>query len=1094
VAEATLGQRISIPRSSVIAWATARSELLIMAALMAVALGFRLWGLGDMALHHDESLHATYSWYLYSGDGYQHNPLMHGPFLFHSTALAYLLFGDSDMTARLVPALFGTVLVGMPYLLRKQIGMPAVIIAAVLFMFSPSLLYFSRFIRNDIYIVVWTFAMVICIWRYLDEAKERWLFGLAAVMALSFATKEVTFITVAIFLVFIDLMLAVELGRRRADETRMEVAVRTTLLAPFAWLIAALWPVLPERLRFERTSMPLIADVMVLMGTLSLPQFAAGIQVLPFVGDKGYNVDDETFLRVSTVGTLMVASLYAGLLWRPKTWAIAAAFFYVPFVLLYTTFFFNMDGFFSGIWGSLDYWLAQHDVRRGNQPDYYYALLTPLYEFLPLLVASAGAVWLAVRGDSLRRWLVFWVFGIFVGLSIAGEKMPWLETHIALPLVLITAVTLARALDLVELRGNRWTTAIAGAAVTVVAVLLMLEGTGVARIAGYALAAGLGAWLVASLVMGTRTAAGERTNETVQDRAVEAPPLGRQREGQAKGSLRAALTSAELQVTLSVLAIGAVLIALLSLAGKVDAYFAVWMIALVPVAVVGYFVAGLASGNKAFGRALLVIVVTALFTLTVRASLTLAFKNDDTPVEMLVYTQTSHDIPDLRDRIDALAKRSGLGHNLPIVVDNADSFAWPWAWYLRDYHSVSFVDIGADYQPPAGAVLLINRSNANKIDASQYSQTPYKHRWWFNETYRELSFKDAGNVLLHSSSRSSLIHFFFYRRDPATTTGSIDGVAFFPNDLSAFDTQPGSDQPPHEPIKLADGRILIGNAAAPLGSAVRGELSQPAGLAVDKNGNLWVADSRNNRIQEFDAQGNFVASIGRAGTDPGNFKEPWGVAVDDEGFIYVADTWNHRIQKFSPDLQFVTTWGTPGTDASNPLTLFGPRDIAIAADGTLWVTDTGNQRVLHFTKDGQPLDAGGATTGLTGFSEPVSVSFDKDGNLLIASAWTGDVRRLSTAGQAEGTIPVGWTSQQVTDKPYVTVLTDDRILVTKPETGELVLFDADGRRVGAWQPLPTSKPVGVVAMPDGGFAFSDAGRDRNEVQIVPANLVSGFFK
>ena len=57
-----------------------------------------------------------------------------------------------------------------------------------------------------------------------------------------------------------------------------------------------------------------------------------------------------------------------------------------------------------------------------------------------------------------------------------------------------------------------------------------------------------------------------------------------------------------------------------------------------------------------------------------------------------------------------------------------------------------------------------------------------------------------------------------------------------------------------------------------------------------------------------------------------------------------------------------------------------------------------------------------------------------------------------------------------------------------------MLFNADGTEVGTWQPLPTSKPVGVVAMPDGGFAFSDAADTRNEVEIIPADLVAGFFK
>jgi hypothetical protein len=80
----------------------------------------------------------------------------------------------------------------------------------------------------------------------------------------------------------------------------------------------------------------------------------------------------------------------------------------------------------------------------------------------------------------------------------------------------------------------------------------------------------------------------------------------------------------------------------------------------------------------------------------------------------------------------------------------------------------------------------------------------------------------------------------------------------------------------------------------------------------------------------------------------------------------------------------------------------------------------------------------------------------------------------------------------VLDKPYLTVLADGRILASLPESGQLVLFAADGTRAGAWQPLAQAKPVGVVAMPDGGFAFSDV--NRNEIQIVPAGLLPDLFK
>src|SRR6187551_1017650 len=64
--------------------------------LVAIAIVTRFWDLGSRALHHDESLHAYYSWWFAEGNGYEHNPLMHGPLLFHLDALFFLLFGDSD--------------------------------------------------------------------------------------------------------------------------------------------------------------------------------------------------------------------------------------------------------------------------------------------------------------------------------------------------------------------------------------------------------------------------------------------------------------------------------------------------------------------------------------------------------------------------------------------------------------------------------------------------------------------------------------------------------------------------------------------------------------------------------------------------------------------------------------------------------------------------------------------------------------------------------------------------------------------------------------------------------------------------------------
>ena len=92
-----------------------------------------------------------------------------------------------------------------------------------------------------------------------------------------------------------------------------------------------------------------------------------------------------------------------------------------------------------------------------------------------------------------------------------------------------------------------------------------------------------------------------------------------------------------------------------------------------------------------------------------------------------------------------------------------------------------------------------------------------------------------------------------------------------------------------------------------------GEFDLPGGVAVDSSGNVYVADSWNNRIQKFDSSGNFITKWGSYGTGNGQFSNPRCVAVDRSGNVYVADGWNDRIQKFDSSGNFITKWGSPGS-------------------------------------------------------------------------------------------------------------------------------------------------------------------------------------
>jgi uncharacterized protein (TIGR03663 family) len=410
------------------AYLPVRRELLFYLVLVAVALFMRVWELGDRSFHHDESLHAVYSWYIYDGQGYEHNPLMHGPFQFHMNALLFFLLGDTDTIARIGYALFGTALVAMPWFLRTWMGRTGAMVAAVLLAFSPTILYFSRFARNDIIMAVLTLGIVIVMWRYLREKEPRYIYILAGLLALAFASKETVYllvISMSLFLMFLSLddIKGVFLGRLRISQ----------ISPPAALLLAFV--------------------------TLSLPHAAAGLSIFQdplgiilsnedaSAGRIGMPLGAGRFVAVLAVAAALAVSIALGLMWNWRRWLISAGIFTAIWVLLFTNFFTSPYGVVTGTWQGLGYWVAQQDVARGGQPWYYYIVIGWNYEFLPILVGMIGAAWYAMKGDLFTKFLIFWIGMNIILFTIASEKMPWLLVHLTLPATLLTARALG---DLIE--------------------------------------------------------------------------------------------------------------------------------------------------------------------------------------------------------------------------------------------------------------------------------------------------------------------------------------------------------------------------------------------------------------------------------------------------------------------------------------------------------------------------------------------------------------------------------------------------------------------------------------------------------------------
>ena len=410
------------------AYLPVRWEIVFYVGLVAVALLMRVWELGDRSLHHDESLHAVYSWYIYDGRGYGHDPLMHGPFQFHMNALLFFLLGDTDTIARIGYSLFGTVLVAMPWFLRQWLGRTGAMMAAVLIAFSPTILYFSRFARNDIIMAVLTLGIVIVIWRYLQNQQDRYLYMLAGFLALAFASKETTYLLIiplCLFLAVLSLgdIKGVFLGRMRLSR-----------MGPSGALL----------LMFVSLSLPLsAAGISIFQGPLDIVLSNSDSSV----GRIGIPVGAGRFIAALAVAFTLAVSISLGFMWNWRTWLISVGIFSAIWILLFTNFFTSPFGIVTGGWQSLGYWLAQQAVARGDQPWYYYMIAGLTYEFLPILVGVISAIWYVQRGDLFTKFLIFWIAVNIILFTIASEKMPWLLVHLTLPAILLTARALG---DLIE--------------------------------------------------------------------------------------------------------------------------------------------------------------------------------------------------------------------------------------------------------------------------------------------------------------------------------------------------------------------------------------------------------------------------------------------------------------------------------------------------------------------------------------------------------------------------------------------------------------------------------------------------------------------
>jgi len=228
-------------------------------------------------------------------------------------------------------------------------------------------------------------------------------------------------------------------------------------------------------------------------------------------------------------------------------------------------------------------------------------------------------------------------------------------------------------------------------------------------------------------------------------------------------------------------------------------------------------------------------------------------------------------------------------------------------------------------------------------------------------------------------------------------------------------------------------------------------INELRGLAIGKEGHIYISDIGNNRIHIFSSKFNYETSFGKPGLELGNFKGPRGIAIDNDNNVYVVDRDNGRIQKFDYAGNFINQFGSE--DEKSLLVI--PWGICTDKLDNVYISSAGSHQIKKFDKNGQLIKYWGELgKGEGQFKNPLGIAIDKFQNLYIADNLNNRIQKFDPEGNYLFTWGIYGDEPGKINNPYAIAIYEKIVYVAESINFRIQLFDLNGNYIGKLQTKP----------------------------------------